>query len=41
MTLEIQVMAWNRHKNVAGLNLLMGSKKPALLITGSPMVIQI
>jgi hypothetical protein len=23
--LEIQVLAWNRHKNVAGLNQLMGS----------------
>ena len=23
MTLEIQVLAWNRHKNVAGLNQLM------------------
>jgi hypothetical protein len=24
MTLEIQVLAWDRHKNVAGLNWLMG-----------------
>jgi hypothetical protein len=26
MTLEIQVLAWERHKNVAGLNWLMGSQ---------------
>ena len=26
MTLEIQVLAWDRHKNVAGLNWLMGSQ---------------
>jgi len=26
MTLEIQVIAWNMHKNVAGLNLVMGSQ---------------
>ena len=25
MTLEIQVMTWDRHKNVVGLNWLMGS----------------
>ena len=31
MNLEIQVLAWDRHKNVAGLN----------LITGSPMAIQV
>jgi hypothetical protein len=24
MTLEIQVLAWDRHKNVTGLNWLMG-----------------
>jgi len=26
MTLEIQVFAWDRHKNGAGLNRLMGSQ---------------
>jgi len=26
MTLEIQVFTWDRHKHVAGLNWLMGSK---------------
>ena len=26
MTLDIQVLAWNRHKTVAELNLLMGSQ---------------
>ena len=26
MTLEIQVLAWDRHKNVAGLNRLKGSQ---------------
>jgi hypothetical protein len=26
MTLEIQELAWDRHKNMPGLNLLIGSK---------------
>jgi hypothetical protein len=30
MTLEIQVLAWDRHKNVAGLNRLMGSQPSPL-----------
>jgi hypothetical protein len=30
MTLEIQVLAWDRHKNVAGLNQLLGSHDPTL-----------
>jgi len=28
MELEIQVLAWDRYKNVAGLNQLMGSNPP-------------
>ena len=28
MTLEFQVLAWDRHKNMAGLNQLMGSQLP-------------
>jgi len=40
MMLEIQVLAWDRQRNVAGLNWLMGSQHP-LLITGSSIVIQI
>jgi uncharacterized protein YpmS len=40
MTLKIQVLAWKRHKNMAGLNWLMGFQLP-LLITGSPMAIHI
>jgi len=43
MTLEIQILAWYRHKNVAVLNLLMGSQHyslvTTLLLTGSPMAI--
>jgi hypothetical protein len=38
MTLEIQVLALDNHKNVAGLNRLMGSPLP-LLIIESPMTI--
>jgi len=38
MTLEIQVLASDRHKNVAGLNRLMGSQPP-LLITGRKSII--
>jgi len=30
MTLEIQVLAWDRHKNVVGLNQLMGSQPSPL-----------
>ena len=30
MTLEIQVLAWDRHKNVVGLNRLMGSQPSPL-----------
>lgn len=30
MTLKIQVLAWDRHKNVAGLNLVMGSQHSPL-----------
>ena len=30
MTLEIQVLAWERHKNVAGFNWLMGSQPSPL-----------
>jgi hypothetical protein len=29
-TLEFQVLAWDRHKNMAGLNRLMGSQLPPL-----------
>jgi hypothetical protein len=32
MAFEIQVLVWNRHKNVAGLNWLMGSKPSTLII---------
>jgi hypothetical protein len=35
--LEIQVLAWDRHTNVTGLNWLMGSQPP-LLITGSYII---
>ena len=38
MMLEIQVLAWYRHKNVAELNQLMGSQ---LLDNCTPKVIQI
>jgi hypothetical protein len=38
MTLEIQVLALDNHKNVTGLNRLMGSPLP-LLIIESPMTI--
>jgi hypothetical protein len=34
MVLEIQILAWDRHNNVAELNWLMGSQ--SLLIIGSP-----
>jgi hypothetical protein len=30
MTLEIQVLAWDRHKKVAGFNWLMGSQPSSL-----------
>jgi hypothetical protein len=30
MTLEIQMLAWDRHNNMAGLNLLKGSQSPTL-----------
>jgi len=33
MTMEIQVLASDRHKNVAGLNLLMGSQNVDPLIS--------
>ena len=36
--MEIQVLAWDRHKNVAVLNLLVGYQ-PSPLIFGSPMTI--
>jgi hypothetical protein len=36
MTFEIKVLAWDRHKNVAGLNRLMGFPSP--LIIGSPTI---
>ena len=29
MTLEIQVLAWDKHKNVAELNRLMGFQHPS------------
>jgi hypothetical protein len=38
MMLEIQVLAWDRHINVAGLNWFMGFYPP-LLITGSATAI--
>jgi hypothetical protein len=44
MTLEIQVMAWDRDKKVVGLNRLMGSQPPPptpFLIIGSPKAILI
>ena len=40
MTLEIQVLAWDRYKNVTGLNRLMGSQL-SLLLTGPPTAIRI
>ena len=39
-TLEIQVLAWDRHKNVVVLNHLC-DPNPPLLIIGSPTAIQI
>jgi hypothetical protein len=30
MTLEIQILAWDRHENVVGLNRLMGSLPSSL-----------
>jgi hypothetical protein len=33
MTLEIQVLAWDRHNNLAGLKRLMGSQPSPLFIT--------
>jgi hypothetical protein len=38
---KIQKLAWDRHKNVAGLNELMGYQPSPLplMITGSPTVI--
>ena len=41
LTLEITVLAWDRHKNVAGFNRLMGSQPPPLLKTLSPTAILI
>ena len=38
MSLEIQVIAWDRHNNVAGLNQLM-DYIPSSLITESPTAI--
>jgi hypothetical protein len=35
MTLEILVVSWDRHKNVAGLNWLKGSQLSLLIITKS------
>jgi hypothetical protein len=32
MMMEIKILAWDRHKDVMGLN-------PTLLITGSPMAV--
>jgi hypothetical protein len=40
MTLEIQVLVWDRHKTVAGFNRLMGPQL-TFLINGSPTVIYI
>jgi hypothetical protein len=40
MTLEIHVLAWDRHKHMVGLNRLMVSLSPPL-ITGSPTAIHI
>ena len=40
MAFDIQVLVWNKHKNVAGLNWLMGSK-PSTLIIESQKTIQI
>ena len=38
MTLKIQVLAWDRHENVSGLNRLMGSQPPLDNITVSSTV---
>ena len=32
MTLEIHILGWNRHINVAGLHLLMGSQPKSLFM---------
>jgi hypothetical protein len=41
MTVEMQVPAWNRHKNVVGLNKLIGYQTTVhFLIIGSPMTMQ-
>jgi hypothetical protein len=41
MTLEIQSLAWDRHKNVVGLNHLVGSQPTLLIIiTGFPKAIK-
>jgi len=39
--LKNQVLAWNRHTKVAGLNRLMGFPNPPLLTTGSPTAMHI
>jgi len=39
MMLVIQILAWDRHKNVAGLNRLMGFQPLLILIIISPMSI--
>ena len=41
MALEIQVLSWDRQKNMAGLNRLIGSQPPPPLVTGSPTAIHI
>jgi hypothetical protein len=38
ITLEIQVLAWDRYKNVVGLNLLIGSL-PLMIIGSLPLLI--
>jgi hypothetical protein len=40
VAIAINVLAWDRHKNVSGLNQLMGPQSP-LLITGSQTEIHI
>jgi hypothetical protein len=40
MTLEIQILVWDRHRNVARLNMLMGFQSPLLIIV-SPTGMQI
>jgi hypothetical protein len=41
MMLEVQVLAWDRHKNVAGLNWVIGFQPSPLFIIAYPKAVQI